>query len=861
VKQSYHSKFCWLNVYVLSIFGCFLFAQEAQAESKEAKFDRTNAQLSLKRSLDSSLKASTSARDLLAQQRVTRVTGVEVKQTDSGLELILKTVAGSKRLVPLILPEGNDLVIDILNATLAFSIRNGVEQLNPAEGINKITVNQVDERSIRLTITGEKQAPSAKVVPGSNLVLSVNPQGTIPQQKPDEEIEVIATGEGATDNYFAPNASTATGTDTPIIETPFSAQVVTQEVIRDRQVVRIEDALNNISGVSSAGSAGGRQAAFNVRGFGNQLGSGTPVLRDGYRLYGAFQAIPEIANLQQVEVLKGPSSILYGQIQPGGVINLVSKQPLAQDYTEAELQIGDREFVRSRFDINIPATDDEQVSARINGVYQHEASFRNFDHDINQISLAPVFKWEISDRTNVTFNLEYIHRESFADFGLTQFGDGVAPVSRKFVTNNPDDTIDTDYVSTGYSFEHRFNDDWKIRNGFRFISYNSDYSVVALPFTVEGANITRFFAEQDGEDRSYSLFTNAVGNFKTGSIKHILTAGIDLNRSESSIFTLFGNPSVLNIFDPDYDIDPKPDRSTLPLFADTLDTANRLGIYLQDQVYLLDNLIFVAGLRYDTVSQTTTNVQTDFTPGGETEQSNDAFTPRLGLLYRPIPAVSLFSNYSQSFEPNTDVTVDGSALEPETGKGFEVGVKTELFKKKLLATLAYFDITKKNVAVVDPNNPLFFVPVGEQSSQGVELDVSGEILPGWQLIGSYAYINAKVTDDTDETIVGNKLFAVPEHKVSLWTTYEIQTGNLQGFGLGLGFEYADNRFGDLANTFTLGDYLIGNAAIFYQSDRYRLAVNFKNFTDANYISAATGNEGGIEPGFPFTLIGSVSVKF
>ncbi|MFM2313214.1 MAG: hypothetical protein RLZZ04_2490 [Cyanobacteriota bacterium] len=801
---------------------------------------------------------SVSAQDLLAQQNpVTRVTGVELKPTDKGLEVILKTAAGSQKLVPLILPVGNNLVIELLDATLDFSIKNGVTKTNPTRGISEVKLTKIDESSIRLTIAGETQAPSAEILASQqNLVLSVNPQRTSASETPDKEIEVIATGEGE-ENYNVPNA---TGTDTPIIETPFSVQVVPQEVIRDQQTVRIEDALNNISGVSAAGGDAGRQAAFNVRGFGNP-DSGTPVLRDGYRLYGSFQAIPEIANLQQVEVLKGPSSILYGQIQPGGVINLASKQPLDQDFTEVELQVGNREFVRSRFDINIPAIDDEKVSARINGVYQHEASFRNFDTDANQISLAPVFKWKIGDRTDLTFNLEYIHKKSFADFGLTQFGDGVAPVSREFVTNNPDDTIDTDYVSTGYSFEHRFNDDWKIRNGFRFISYNYDYSVVALPFTVEGANVTRFFADQDGEDRSYSLFTNTVGNFKTGSIKHILTAGIDLNRSESNIITLFGEPSVLNIFNPNYDLDPKPDRSTLPLFADTLDTANRLGIYLQDQVYLLDSLIFVAGLRYDTVSQTTTNVEADSTEEGETKQTNDAFTPRLGLLYRPIPELSLFANYSQSFEPSTETTSSGSALDPETGEGFEVGVKTELFDQKLLTTLTYFDIAKQNVAVTDPNNSLFSIPVGEQSSQGIELDITGEVLPGLNLIGSYAYIDAKVTDDTDETIVGNKLFSVPENKVTFWTTYKIQQGSLKGLGLGVGFEYADNRFGDLANSFTLGDYLIGNAAIFYQRDNYRLGVNVKNFTDANYITAATGNEGGIEPGFPLTVIGSVSIKF
>lgn len=839
-----------------SLLSVFIVVQSVEAEAIN---DQSNLVFATENRPHQSV--SNSAKDLLAQQNsLTRVIGVEINQTNSRLEVILKTAVGGEKLVPLILPEGNNLVIDLLDATLGFSIQNGVTKTNPTPGISEVKLTKIDKSSIRLTIAGETQAPSAEVLASQqNLVLSINPQGTSASETPDEEIEVIATGEGEED-YNVPNASTATGTDTPIIETPFSVQVVPQEVIRDQQIVRIEDALNNISGVSSAGSDAGRQAAFNVRGFGNQLGSGTPVLRDGYRLYGSFQAIPEIANLQQVEVLKGPSSILYGQIQPGGVINLASKQPLDQDFTEAELQVGNREFVRSRFDLNIPAIDDEKVSARINGVYQHEASFRNFDNDINQISLAPVFKWKIGDRTDLTFNLEYIHKESFADFGLTQFGGGVAPVSREFVTNNPDDTIDTDYVSTGYSFEHRFNDDWKIRNGFRFISYNSDYSVVALPFT-GGANVTRFFADQDGEDRSYSLFTNTVGNFKTGSIKHILTAGIDLNRSESSIFTLFGGPSVLNIFNPNYDLDPKPDRSTLPLFGDTLDTANRLGIYLQDQVYLLDSLIFVAGLRYDTVSQTTTNVETDFTEGGETEQTNDAFTPRFGLLYRPIPELSLFVNYSQSFEPTTDLTSSGSALDPETGEGFEVGVKTELFDQKLLTTLTYFDITKQNVAVADPNNTLFSIPVGEQSSQGIELDITGEVLPGLKLIGSYAYIDAKVTDDTDETIVGNQLFSVPENKVSLWTTYEIQQGSLEGLGLGVGFEYADNRFGDLANSFTLGDYLIGNAAIFYQSDNYRLAVNLKNFTDANYITAATGNEGGIEPGFPFTVIGSLSFKF
>lgn len=385
--------------------------------------------------------------------------------------------------------------------------------------------------------------------------------------------------------------------------------------------------------------------------------------------------------------------------------------------------------------------------------------------------------------------------------------------------------------------------------------------MIALPFLVFDADIIRFFADQEGQERSYSFTTSAVGKFATGPVKHILTAGVDLNRSESRILTLFGDPSPLNIFDPIYDLIPKPSRSDLPLFADTLTTSNRLGIYLQDQIYLLDSLILVAGLRYETITQKITNVETTFVAGGETEKTDDALTPRIGLLYRPIPELALFANYSQSFRPSSSLTASGSPLRPEEGEGFEVGVKTELLNQKLLATLTYFDITKKNVGVSDPNNPLFSISTGEQKSRGVEFDLAGEILPGWKVISSYAYIDAKISNDTDEAIVGKRLFGIPWNKASLWSTYEIQQGSLKGLGFGMGFEYVGDRFGDLANSFRVGDYFLGNAAIYYRRDNYRFAVNIRNLSNASYIRSLTGNEGGIEPGAPLTVIGSFSLTF
>lgn len=805
---------------------------------------------------------ATNVKDWLAQieaadQQLVQVTRVQVTPTDTGLDIVLETQDGKLLQVDAtkFRAEGNSLIADIPKAVLALAEGQAFQTDNPTPDITTIQVIQVDANTIRVSVTGKEALPKQEItLKTGDLAYSLN----VEEETTDEE--VIVTGEGQR-RYRVPNASVGTGTDTPILATPFSVQVVPQEVLRDQQVTRIEDALTNVSGVSSAGTNGGREASFSVRGFGNQFNTGAPVLRDGYRLYGNFQAIPEIANLQQVEVLKGPSSILYGQIEPGGIINLVSKQPLSQPFYEAELQVGSRDFIRPRIDFTGPLTADGKLLYRLNALYQHDRSFRAFDTDINRFSIAPALTWKISDRTSITFNLEHIHQEGPADFGITRLGDRVAPVSREFVANNPDDSITTNYLSTGYSFEHRFSDHWKIRNGFRYLSYDYNYSVVALPFLVNGPNVIRFFADQDGEDRSYSFITSVVGKFATGSVKHTLTAGIDLNRSESRILTLFGDPSPLNIFNPDYELFPKPKRGDLPLFGDTLTTANRLGIYLQDQIDLLDNLVLVAGVRYDTVTRKTTNAVTLFNPGGESEQTDDAWTPRFGLLYRPIPELALFANYSRSFRPSTSLTASGSPLEPEEGKGFEVGLKTELFNQKLLATLTYFDITKQNVATADPNNPLFSIAVGEQKSRGVEFDIAGEILPGWKIIGTYAYVDAKVSQDTDDTIVGNRLFGVPKHKASLWTTYEIQQGGLKGLGFGLGFEYASDRSGDLADSFRVGDYLIGNAALFYRRDNYRFAVNIRNFSNANYIKALTGNEGGIEPGEPFTVIGSFSVEF
>ena len=807
--------------------------------------------------------ASINANQLLTQETenppvipVIKVTGIKVNSTESGLEIILQTESEAT-LNPTTQEEGNTFIADISNAVLALPEGEVFQANNPVEGITSITVTQLDATRIRVSVTGKESAPIIEIIPGSGLVMAVTPK---------EKIEIIVTADRQ-QGYRVPDASSATRTDTPIRDTPASIQVVPQQVLEEQQATRLEEALRNVSGVTFLGNNSNRSTDFALRGFGN-LFTGTPVLQDGFRRYN-FQGIPELANIDRVEVLKGPASILYGDIQPGGVISLVSKQPLSEPFYEAELQFGSQELFRPRFDISGPLTSDGSLLYRLNGLYQHAESIQDMDTDKERFFIAPALTWNISPNTDLKVSLNYTHDREPVEYGTLAYRDGVAPISRSFVINEPDDSIERESLNVGYNFEHRFSENWKLRNAFRYSYTSYDYNVTAIALSLdeETGILTRFFAEQEGHEDSYSLQTNMVGNFNTGGIKHTLLFGVDFNRNEESIITLadFENFSPLDIFNPVYGQTPKPDRASLSLLTGSVSSqlnANRVGIYVQDQVYLLDNLILMAGLRYDTVERKRIpKSSTDET----TSQSDDAFTPRLGIVYQPIPELSLYASYSQSFTPNQGATVSGSLLEPERGEGYEVGVKAELLDGRLLATLAYFDITKQNVAVNDPNAPpglSFSIATGEQNSRGIEFDIAGEILPGWNLIASYAYTDAKVTADTDPTLVGDRLAGIPFNSGSLWTTYEIQSGEFQGLGFGVGFNYVGERQGGLPNSFKVGSYFIPNASIFYRRDNWRFALNFKNLSDVKYIESV-GNErtSGIFYGAPFSVTGSVSVQF
>jgi iron complex outermembrane recepter protein len=791
---------------------------------------------------------------LLAQAATAplNITGIKLNRGANGIEVVLETAGTIGTLTPQSI--GNLLYFDIPNATLS----QPFQAANPAPGVGNVSVTQINPSSVRVAVTGTNGAPQATVI-ASEAGANSPPVA----QTAESELEINVTGSSLRDSYRKPNVSSVTGTNTPIIETPFSVQVIPQAIIRDRQSQDVKDAVSNVSGVNYNGNVQGRSGGtFSIRGF-----DGVATLRDGFRQFGIgdgqTQPVTEIANLEAVEVLKGPASILYGAIEPGGLINLISKKPLSTPFYEVEVQGGSRNLISPRFDASGPLTADGKVLYRLNGLYQSINSVRNLTQPNQKSFIAPTIAWKVGDKTDLSISAEYIDSNRPAEFGLPAVGTSVANVPRDRIIGEPSDRVTNQSLNIGYGLDHQFSDNWKLRNAFRYASNQYAFNVVALPLRFDDTTNTvgRSFATQEGQTKDYTLQTNLTGEFATGDVKHKLLVGTDYVRREGRLFSRIGDPTNLDLFNPVYGV-VKPNKLDIPAFGGNTTRGNSFGFFVQDQVDVVKNLKLLAGVRYDALSQNITNIPGTSTQPGETSLTASALTPRLGLLYQFNNRLSAYGSYSQSFTPNTGTTASGAALEPQRGKGYEFGVKSDLIDGKLFATLAYFDISKQNVPVTDPANPLFSIGSGEQRSRGVEFDISGEPAPGLKLVASYAYTDAKVSADSDSTLVGKKLFGVPEHAASLWATYELQQGEMKGLGFGAGLNFKGDRQGDLDNSYQLGSYLTADAAIFYKKDDWRFGLNFKNITDAKYVESTQGLFTSANNfGDPFTVIASVSVKF
>jgi iron complex outermembrane recepter protein len=806
-----------------------------------------------------------------ATSEVVQITGVKINSTDKGIEVTLQTSQGQDLQVTN-RSTGNDFIVDVPNAQLRLPSGDSFKQDNPIAGVTAIAVINQDANTVRLTVTGATEAPKVELFDSDEgLIFGIGASSSTtpstPQQPPEtsqkpqpekapapenqEPIELVVTGEQ--DRYRASDASTATKTDTPLRDIPQSIQVIPRQVIDDQKVQRISDVLRNVSGVI-AKPTNSTADTYTIRGFDT-----TENLRNGFR-QDSFTGFTDTANIERVEVLKGPASVLYGQLEPGGVVNYVTKQPLSEPYYSAEFTAGSYSYYRPSIDISGPLNPDKSVLYRLNVAYENSGGFRDFA-DTEVFTIAPSLTVKFSENTTLNIEYEYINRKNNYDLGLLPIKESFDfPISFNF--GEPNDSYKLEGSRVTAILNHRFNQDWQFKSGYSAQIVDTQRSNVQPldfqnPFEADGRNVLRRYNQVADYSREFSWQNDLIGKFNTGSIEHQLLLGVEFGRSVFGFpFRISYDVAPLDFYNPVYG-------AAIPTTFDEgfqeERTTNRVGLYLQDQIALSPNFKLLVGGRFDFVRLKNESVA-DLINNSDpttTRRYYEAFSPRVGLVYQPIKPLSLYASYTRAFKPDEfSITADGSPLEPQKGTQYEVGIKGEFFDGKLAATLAAYEITKTNVATTDINNPDFSIAAGEVKSRGIELDVTGEILPGWNVIASYAHNDTYVSED-NSLPVGQRLSNAPRNSASLWTTYEIQKGNLKGLGIGAGLFFVGDREATLPNTITIPSYIRTDATIFYKQPNYQLGLSFKNLFDTKYYDSQGFL---LSPGAPFTVLGTVSIK-
>ena len=791
------------------------------------------------------------------------------------------------------------------SAITAFGDQANYRLLLPSEmaegrSTNGVSGHHTPEEALTLMLAGtglsyrmtEARTMTLEPVPATPLPpapLSQEPLRSTPNTqlhavpKPVKVPEIIVQ-EVEDRGYAVDESSSATRIPAPIHDTPRSVEVVTRQVLDDQKVIRFSEALRNVSGISQSSTQGGQGGTFMIRGFASELN----VFKNGFRDDSTFSARAQrdIINIESIEVVKGPPSYLYGRSDPGGIINQVTKAPLRHPYYSAEMIVGSYGLYRPTIDIGGPLNESKTLTYRFNGMYESAESYRDGVKS-ERIFLAPTFGWEMSSRTTLRFEAEYMFNRAPIDRGLVAIGNGVAPIPVSRFLGDPSRKIETHHGKATLTLWHDINQMFRWRTAFRAAVTSSRYSSLESNFLVGAEsdgilNLARY--ELPTTVQSHYLQNELHGNFTTGSIKHKTIIGIELGRENSSATASgdFGGDtstpgafSYINIFNPNDRLFLNP---ALTKFSDSSTQNNIFGAYFGDQVDLLDNLHVHFGGRFDIFDQTVTNRPDDFTAtGSQNTQTNSAFSPSVGVAYQPWKPITLFANYTESFGPQSagSRSISGTPFNPERGKSYEGGIKYQAFEGRLRSTVALFDTRKKNVLTADPLNGFFFsVATGEQRSKGVEFDITGQILPGWDVIANYAYIDTRVTKDL-LFAEGSRAPNAALHQGSLWTTYFFQEGVVKGFGAGVGMYAQGKRNGifqcqDPANCqapFEMAGYVRMDAAVYYRKQEVfnktnlLAAINFTNVLDHRYFSGAQNFREIVYTGAPFTAIGSVKFEF
>lgn len=647
--------------------------------------------------------------------------------------------------------------------------------------------------------------------------------------------QVKITGEGpypAVPGYLAPTANSTTRTAIPIQDQAASIQVVPQEVLQDRGVTRINQVVENVSGVLPESDYGGNGAPFfNIRGFSENNG-----LRDGFRNFGYF-AFRDVQNIERVEIYKGPAGALYGGVGAvGGYVNTVSKRPEHDNFADVSLTGGSYGLGRATVDANRALSQD--VDVRMNLSAEHNDTFRD-NGGSSAWSVAPAVRWRLSPATSLTLLTEFNHqqRDGF-DFGLPAVTDYRELSRTRYygLTDSMYSGVAGDYgkndtQSVTLWLDHALNEAWTLRLAANYVDAHQR-STQSFPDSTTATGDRLSFTVYQGADeasRQYALRAELQGRLMLAGMRHTVLAGVDDGYLEQGGKGSTSYAMTIDLRDPSY----RSGLSYVGVNASHQGQGKDAGVYVNDQIELSPEWKTFFALRGDHFANRA------LVSDEEASHHNEsAFSPRAGLVWQPLAQTSVFADWSRSHAPNVGHGANENTFAAEVATQVEAGVKQQFFDKRLQGSLVWFKLDRSNILTTDPDDATQEVLTGKERSQGVELDVAGQITPVWKLMASYTYTDAVVKSDTDIP-VGDQLSNVPHHHASLWSTYAFSS--VPGLGVGGGLYYVGEREASLPNTFKLPGYVRADAALYYRHDAWRLQLNIDNLFNRKYVTGGSAS--------------------
>lgn len=725
-------------------------------------------------------------------------------------------------------------------------------------------------------INGNLAAPAAlsRLLAGTGLTyrfttattaLLVNPQAAAPAAATADNATslqpITVQGEqglGPVEGFVATQSATAMKTDSSLKDTPQAVNVVTRDQMAAQGSATLTQAFRYTPGVISQFGDDSRYDWFTIRGF--RPGRYLDGLRLPFGSRGYAQPRVEPYSLERAEVLKGPASVLYGQSEPGGLINMVSKRPSATAKNEVETQLGTDNRVQTAFDLGGVINDDESLLYRLVGVGR--VTDTQYDHVREKKGyIAPSFTFKPEEGTFLTLYGSYQRIDSPGGGGApalpangTLYTGKYPELPRSTFPGEPGyDDYNSEQASLGYEFQHELDETWTIRQNLRY-SYISTDTQRVQPYCPGACNPEAFYRYAwafPESARAVTVDNQAVGHFSTGDLAHTALFGLDYSYESSR----YEESALSPIFTPFNGLDPVYGATAIarPSIATRIDQQrSQTGLYAQDQVEW-DRFVFSLGGRYDW-ADTDTQTRTSLADT-KVNQRDGKFTWRAGLVYNFDNGISPYAGYSTSFNPASGADRAGSAFDPTTGEQFEVGVKYQPDGQNSFVTLSAFNLTQDNVLSPDPENTSFSVQTGQVRMRGIELEGKAELSDAFSVLASYAYTDSDITKANPNAAgisnQGNRFAFVPRHQASLWLDYALQTSTAwDGLSLGAGARYTGQTYGDNANLFDIPSYTIFDAAMRYDFGKanpklqgLKASLNVSNLFDRKYVStciAATG---------------------